>query len=134
VGSVGVVLDAPVFRQYLDFEHAAELFGGEEFVAETAVERLTGVPFCQGEAGSMNDGSTPVNRHQSVMACAVISVPLSIRMWAGVRPVLVMMSSSTAHSWSALQERNGRVAKASRVYSSMMFRNRTWRPSTVRSV
>ncbi len=25
---------------YLDFEHAAELFGGEKFVAETAVERL----------------------------------------------------------------------------------------------
>jgi len=28
----------------------------------------------------MNDGSTPVKRHQSVMAWAVISVPLSIRM------------------------------------------------------
>jgi len=28
--------------QYLAFEHAAELFGGEEFVAETPVERLAG--------------------------------------------------------------------------------------------
>ena len=75
-----------------------------------------------------------MKRHQSVMAWAVISVPLSIRMCAGVRPVVVMMSSSTVQSWSAVQERNGRVANASRVYSSMMFKNRTWRPSTVRSV
>ena len=70
----------------------------------------------------MNDGSTPVKRHQSVMAWAVISVPLSIRMCAGLRPVLVTMSSSTAQSWSAVHERNGRMANASRVYSSMMFK------------
>jgi len=38
-----------------------------------------------------------------------------------------------AQSWSAVQEWNGRVANASWVYSSMMLKNRTWRPSAVRS-
>jgi len=52
----------------------------------------------------------------------------------GVRPVVAMMSASTAQRWSAVQERNGRVAKTFRVYSSMTLSNRTWRPSTVRSV
>ena len=38
VGSVGVVLDAPVFGQDLGFQERVELFGGEELVAESAVE------------------------------------------------------------------------------------------------
>ncbi|WP_309231671.1 beta-ketoacyl reductase [Nocardia sp. SYP-A9097] len=44
-----------------------------------------------------------------------------------------MISSSTPTNRSAVQERKALVANASRVNSSMMLRNRTWRPSTVTS-
>ena len=40
VGSVPVVVNAPVFDDYSGFEEAVELPGVEEFVAEFAVERL----------------------------------------------------------------------------------------------
>lgn len=42
VGSVAVVLGAPVFGLYLDFQQRVELFADEELVAEPAVERLAG--------------------------------------------------------------------------------------------
>jgi hypothetical protein len=40
VWPVGVVLDAPVFCQYLGLQQGVELFRGKEFVPEPAVERL----------------------------------------------------------------------------------------------
>lgn len=52
MGSVGVVLETPVFRQYLRLQQGVELFGGQELVPVPAVERLT-MPVCQGDPGSM---------------------------------------------------------------------------------
>ena len=81
----------------------------------------------------MNAVSTRASRHQSIIACAVSSVPLSIRMLAGQRPVSAMTSSRTATVASAVNERAARVANASRVNSSITLRNRSCRPSEVTS-
>jgi hypothetical protein len=50
VGSDGVVFDPPVFGQYLGFQEGVELFGGQELVAEAAVERFA-VGVLPGRAG-----------------------------------------------------------------------------------
>jgi len=42
VGSIRVVLDAPVLGEYLHFQQRVELLADEQFVAEAAVERLAG--------------------------------------------------------------------------------------------
>ena len=67
VGSVGVVVKAPVFDDHSGLEEAVEAPRVEQFVAELAVEALDpGV--CQGDPGSMNIASVPLNRHQSSTA------------------------------------------------------------------
>lgn len=50
-------------------------------------------------------------------------------MWPGYRgiPLVEMMPSRTEHLWSDVHERRLRVASASRVHSSMMFKNLTCR-------
>ena len=68
-------------------------------VRDSSRERLlkdSAYPFCQGEPGSMNAVSIPERRHQSRIACAVNSVPLSILVLAGQRPVSTITDSNTA--------------------------------------
>lgn len=86
VGSVVVVVDAPVLDEDLGFEEAVEGPAVEELVAEAAVERLDPA-FCQGELGSMKIVSTPLKRHQSATAAAMNSGPLSNRTNAGASRV-----------------------------------------------
>ena len=82
VGSVVVVVDAPVLDEDLGFEEAVELPAVEELVAEPAVEGLDpGV--LPGEPGSMKTVPTPLKRHQSATAAAMNSGPLSKRTKAG---------------------------------------------------
>ncbi len=87
MGSDGVVLDPPVLGQDLGLQERVELFGGQQLVAEPAVERLA-VAVCQGEPGSMNAVATSLNRHQSRIAAAVSSGPLSMRRFWRLSPGL----------------------------------------------
>lgn len=51
----GVVLDAPVLGQDLGFQESVELLGGEEFVAEAAVEGLAVAVAGERDAGHVAD-------------------------------------------------------------------------------
>ena len=78
VGSVLVVVDAPVLDEHLGFEEVVELPAVEELVAEPAVERFDPrvLPW---RARSMNTLSTALNLYQSASAYAMNSDPLSNR-------------------------------------------------------
>jgi len=69
----------------------------------------------------MNAVSVPPNRHLSRIAAAVSSGLLSIRRFAGRRPVVAMILSSAMVVSSAVKDRAAVVARASRVNSSMML-------------
>ena len=86
--------------------------------------------FCQGDPGSMNIDLVPENRHQSAIAPAMNSGPLSKRTNLGT-PRWVPKQSSVATTRSASMERSTTMARASRVYSSTMLSSLMVRPSTV---
>ncbi len=100
VGSVGVVVEPPVFDDHAGFEQGVEAPGVEELVAESAVEGLD--PGVLPWAAGVDEQRSRcwLKRHQSAMAWATNSGPLSKRTYTGA-PRSRTRRSRTATTWSA---------------------------------
>lgn len=132
VGSVGVVVDAPVLDEDLGFEQGVK---GPAVRNSSRSRPLKDSiqAFCQGESGSMKTLSTWLNRHQSATAAAMNSSPLSKRTKPGALPRSTARRSRVATTRSASMCRSTTMAGHSRVYSSTMFNSLRVRPSAVTS-
>ena len=116
----------------LNLQERVELLGDEELIAESAVEGLA-VAVLPGRAGVDERSGNPSQAAPADHRVRGQSVPLSMRMLPGHRPVAAMTSSRTAMVASAVNERAALVTNASRVNSSTILKNRKPGPSLVRS-
>ena len=82
VGSVLVVVDAPVLDEHLGLEEVVERQPLRNSSRSRPLKDSIQA-FCQGEPGSMKQEPTRLKRHQSATACAMNSGPLSNRTNAG---------------------------------------------------
>jgi hypothetical protein len=84
-------------------------------------------PFFQRLPGSMNSGRVPTVSSQFRTFCAVISAPLSDRTCSGV-PCCGIHSPNCSTTWVLLRRRATRIARHSRVNSSIRVSSRRLRP------
>jgi len=126
-----VVVLPPHFHDHLRFFQRIEDLPVQAFIPQLSVKRFA-VAVLPRAAGSMNIGRVPTVRSHCCTRRAVISAPVSLHTYSGT-PLWSMPSPSVSITCVLLSRRATRIARHSRVNSSIITSSRKLRPSCVRA-